>query len=77
MPPITTIEQLNTLDQESIVPGYLAGFKNNPDYTRKEQGYWHGFLNGQVDGGFIPISDEQRILARALVANATTIKELK
>lgn len=66
---ILTKEQAQELDEELCVKGYLTGLKDwQPDYTQKEQAYWHGYLNGQVDCGKLPISDEQRALARDWVA---------
>lgn len=70
MIPITTLEQLNALDESAILDGYRAGMGFvDVNYTRKDQAYWHGFLNGQVDRGLAPISPEQQELARVVVAN--------
>jgi hypothetical protein len=66
--PVTTLAELNALDQDAILAGYLAGFSNEPNYTRREPGYWHGYMNGQVDGGYMPKSDEQAELARVYVS---------
>jgi hypothetical protein len=66
--PVTTVEQIDAMETDTVVRGYRAGFKNTPDYTQREQAYWHGYLNGQVDGKHMQISDEQRQLARAVVA---------
>jgi hypothetical protein len=66
MEPITTLAQLDALDGDVIVEGYRAGFHNTPNYTRREQAYWHGYLNGQVDGGFMQLSVEQQQLAHAV-----------
>jgi len=66
---VTTVAQLNALEQDALVPGYLAGLKNTPDYTRREKGYWHGYMNGQVDGGHMLKSAEQAELARVLVGS--------
>lgn len=65
--PITTVEQLDALDSDVMVIGYRAGFRNTPDYTQRDRAYWHGYMNGQVDGHHMPIADEQRRLAHALV----------
>lgn len=63
--PITTKEQALSLDDELCVKGYLVGFKDQqPDYTQKDQSYWHGYLNGQVDCGKMAPSNEQLALAR-------------
>lgn len=68
MKAITTIEELDALDQDAIVAGYRAGMGfQEVNYTRKDQAYWHGYLNGQVDRGLAPISPEQQQLARAIV----------
>lgn len=66
---ITTLEQLKSLDNSKIVAGYFAGFKSTPNYTEQDGAYWHGYMNGQVDGNHMPISDEQRELARVYVAS--------
>lgn len=70
MKAVTTLEQLAALDGDTMLAGYLAGYHNEPNYTRREQAYWHGYLNGQVDGGYMPKSDEQAQLARAYIARA-------
>lgn len=56
---ITTLEQIDALDDDLVVAGYRAGRLNLPDYTQTSQDYWHGFNNGQVDGGHAKISAEQ------------------
>jgi hypothetical protein len=68
MKAVTTLAELAALDQDAIVTGYLAGYSNEPNYTRRDQAYWHGYMNGQVDGGYMPKSDEQAELARVYVA---------
>lgn len=65
--PITTEADLDALDQDLIVAGYRAGFHNTPDYTQRDQAYWHGYMNGQVDGHHMPISREQEVLASNLI----------
>ena len=67
---ITTVKQLDALNIDLVVVGYRAGFKNTPNYTERDQAYWHGYLNGQVDGGFMQSSVEQQELARAVVARS-------
>lgn len=61
---ITTLEQVDALDEELLVAGYRAGLSSQPDYTHKDQAYWHGYMNGQCDRGLMPLSEEQRELAR-------------
>lgn len=69
MKPVTTLAELDALDDDAILAGYRAALANTPDYTRREQAYWHGYLNGEVDRGRAPISTEQAQLARAFVAS--------
>lgn len=67
--PITTMAQLDALDQDAIVAGYLAGFGSVAvNHMRTDAAYWHGYRNGQVDRGVEPISPEQADLARQYVA---------
>lgn len=61
---ITTLAQVDALDDDLLVAGYRAGLNNQPDYTQKSQAYWHGFNNGQVDGKHAQASSEQMELAR-------------
>ncbi len=67
---MTTLEELNALDDTSLVRGYRAGLKNAGDYSEQDDGYWHGFLNGLVDSGQATISPDQEKLARAYVERA-------
>jgi hypothetical protein len=65
--PVTTTEELRTLDEAAMVRGYRAGLGNAADWTERERGYWHGYLNGMGDGGHAKASAEQAELARACV----------
>ena len=67
MKEVTTVKELDALDGDLIVAGYRAGFSNTPNYTQRDKAYWHGYMNGQVDGKHMPISNEQRQLARSVV----------
>lgn len=68
MKAVTTIAQLDALDDDLILAGYRAGLGfQEVNYTQKDQAYWHGYLNGQVDRGLAPISPEQQQLAHAVV----------
>lgn len=65
--PVATLAELEALDPDALVKGYLAGFYNQADYTQRDRAYWHGFLNGQVDKGYIKSSPEQHQLASLYV----------
>lgn len=67
MKPITTVAELELFDESKMVAGYLDGFKKKPNYTERANAYWHGYMNGQVDGNFVPVSREQQVLAAVVV----------
>jgi hypothetical protein len=66
---ITTSAEADALDSDQVVAGYRAGWRDQPNYTRTEQAYWHGYLNGQVDSGRMEASPAQRAVAKDAVAN--------
>lgn len=61
---IRTAAELDALDTDLCVLGYRAGRKQAPDYTQRDQAYWHGYLNGCVDAGHMQASEAQCALAR-------------
>lgn len=68
--PITTAAELDALDGDLMLAGYRAGLGfTEVNYTQKDQAYWHGYLNGQVDSGRMEPSEEQHALARNLRAS--------
>lgn len=63
-----SLDELDAMDKDLMLEGYRAGLGYiQVNYTRKDKAYWHGYLNGQVDSGEIPISPEQSELAREIV----------
>ena len=70
---ITTAADLATLDEVQIERGYRDGLRNFADFAERDPGYWHGFLNGMVDGGHCQPSAEQRALARAMAPGGKLI----
>ena len=65
--PVTTVAELTELDEAAMVRGYTAGLSNAADWTERDRGDWHGYLNGMVDGGHAKPSPEQAVLAHAYV----------
>lgn len=68
--PVVTLAELDALDDNLCVMGYMHGRDNTPDYTQRDKAYWHGYLNGEVDAGRVPISTEQQRLAALYVARS-------
>lgn len=65
---VTTLEELDSLDSDLMVAGYLAGLgRKQVNYMQKDKAYWHGYLNGQVDSKQMPISEAQCKIARFVV----------
>lgn len=61
--PITSAEQLNMLDTDEIVEGYLDGRNNEPCGNNRSTSFWHGWRNGRVDGGHAQKDNAQSMLA--------------
>lgn len=66
---ITTLEELAALNSDECVAGYHAGRQNAADFTQRSKSYWHGYLNGLVDGGHAKSSEAQQELVRACLAD--------
>jgi hypothetical protein len=51
--PVTTLEELDSLDERDIVSGYHAGRAGAPEPSiEMNRAYWHGWRNGRVDGKY-------------------------
>lgn len=66
--PIKTKAELDLLDEQEMVSGYLHGL-HCPDEpgSDKSRSFWHGWRNAQVDRGRVAIDDAQMMLAREIV----------
>lgn len=68
MEEISTLAQLDALDQDAIVLGYRHGLREVADHTRTDQAYWHGYMNAHSDrNGYSTPAQQQ--LAREYVAS--------
>lgn len=66
--PISTLAQLDALDDDLILAGYRAGLGFKAvNHMEKDPAYWHGYRNGQVDCGLEPPSPQQSQLSREFV----------
>jgi hypothetical protein len=66
--PVSTVQDLKLLDETDMMNGYLSGFHGDPiPGSDKSRSFWHGWRNGQVDGGFAKSDDAQRSLVRGLM----------
>lgn len=50
--PVSTIADLDTLDEHEMVDGYLDGLADAPEPgNNRSRSYWHGWRNGMRDRG--------------------------
>lgn len=48
--PVTTVEELDSLDQDEIMEGYRDGRAGDDEPgDNRSKAYWHGWRNGQND----------------------------
>lgn len=67
--PVSTVAELDLLDQDDILAGYLDGWAcaDEPG-SDKSRGYWHGWRNAQSDKGRVQPDQAQCQLAGEVVA---------
>jgi len=66
--PVATVEELSALNTDEIVEGYFDGFDNEPQPgDNRSKSYWHGYRNGQVDGGHVDVDANQVLLAKEAI----------
>jgi len=69
--PVTTLSDLDTLDDTEMMEGYRDGYAGDPEPgNNHSRSYWHGWRNGRADGKHQPIDDAQRELARVVAARS-------
>lgn len=66
--PLSSITELATLDNDDCLAGYFAGLDGDPEPgSDKSKSYWHGWRNGMMDRGRMPIDAAARNLAHEYV----------
>lgn len=70
--PVTTPEDLATLDHNEMFAGYTAGRMGAPEPRNVPRSFWHGWRNGMVDGGHSQPDQAQRQLAAAMCGRPTS-----
>lgn len=66
--PVSTMADLDLLDQDEIVAGYLAGLSDPTEPgSDKSRSYWHGWRNAQSDRYRVPPDIHQQQLAAEIV----------
>lgn len=69
--PLTSVDKLADLDGDEVLEGYRDGRGNEPPPGgNRSHSYWHGYRNGQADGGHTTIDAAQRTLAHDYVGRS-------
>lgn len=69
--PVSTLADLNTLDQSEIVEGYKSAERGDPEPGQNRgRSFWHGWRNRMIDKGEIPKDAAAARLAREVIAAA-------
>ncbi|WP_029002763.1 hypothetical protein [Azorhizobium doebereinerae] len=67
--PVTTLEDLASLDEAEMLDGYRDGRAGEPaPGGNRSRSYWHGWRNGAVDGRHRTIDQHQVDLAYLVVS---------
>jgi hypothetical protein len=67
--PVTTLAELQSLDDREVVEGYWDGVNNEPEPRgNRSKSYWHGWHNGRADRTG-KINGAQKELARVVIAD--------
>ena len=71
--PVTTVRDLDSLDDEDIMAGFEAGLAGAPEpHDSQSRSYWHGWRNGAVEGGYRRRDDAQRALTEDIQRHERT-----
>ena len=66
--PLSTAAELELLDDDDCVAGYRAGRRGAPEPgSDRSKSYWHGWRNGMMDTGRLPIDAAAQNLVTELV----------
>lgn len=73
--PVTTMEDLDTLDEAEVMAGYWSGRAGDPEPSHNlvTRSRWHGWRNGAMDGGHIPHDAAAQALASAYIEQVARV----
>lgn len=68
--PVSTLEDLATLDTEEILEGYRSGADGDPEPgNNRSRSFWHGWRNGAMDAGALAHDQASHDLAALYIAD--------
>jgi hypothetical protein len=66
--PLSSVAELAVLNDDECVAGYMASLAGDPEPgSDKSKSYWHGWRNGMMDKGRLPIDEAARNLVAEVV----------
>lgn len=67
--PVRTYAELQTLDEDEIVHGYLSAERGDPEPgENRGRAFWHGWRNRMIDLGELSCDEVSMQLAREVIA---------
>ena len=67
--PVTTFDDLDGLDHDQMVEGYLSARRGDPEPgANRSRSYWHGWRCRMMDFGELQIDSRHRNLVREYLA---------
>jgi hypothetical protein len=74
--PVTTLEELDALDEAEMVRGHLSAEKGDPEPgANHSRSFHHGWRTRMMDLGEIEAPSEHRLLVRAWVQRCRLTKQ--
>lgn len=70
--PLTNCYEVDTLDLHEVNEGYQAGLRGETCSKEKSRSFWHGWRNGSMDAGIIPIDEAARQLVSSVFQRITS-----
>jgi hypothetical protein len=66
--PLSTAAEADMLDMDDCVAGYQAGLRASEEPgSQYSKSYWHGWRNGMIDRGLLPVDAASTNLCREIV----------
>lgn len=76
--PVSTLADLETLDQDAIVDGYSSAERGDPEPgPNRGRSFWHGWRNRMIDLGEMGVDDASRQLVTEFVENERKKQQCK
>ena len=66
--PLSTAAEAELLDMDDCVEGYKSGLRAESEPgSDKSKSFWHGWRNGMIDRGLMPMDEAARNLCKEII----------